>query len=130
MRDARRYCAHCTLRGEAGIQTTLADVAEAAGMYPSHLLYYFNGKEAISNTIFGRRRKTSRTSSFRQESPESQTNCWPTCFAGGIKKTEIGFMLSAGVAKTTACCTKRKAVLDHSARNISANCSSSRRDGS
>ena len=33
-------------------KTTLADIAEGAGMSPSHLLYYFKGKEAILEDSF------------------------------------------------------------------------------
>ena len=33
-------------------KTTLADIADTAGMYPSHLLYYYNGKEAVLHHFF------------------------------------------------------------------------------
>jgi AcrR family transcriptional regulator len=34
------------------VKTTLADIAKGAGMTPSHLLYYFKGKEAILEQYF------------------------------------------------------------------------------
>jgi len=37
-------------RGYAG--TSLSDIARAAGMTPSHLLYYFKGKDAIVNAYW------------------------------------------------------------------------------
>jgi AcrR family transcriptional regulator len=43
-------CERMLARGFAA--TTLADVARAAHMTPSHLLYYFNGKEEILNSCF------------------------------------------------------------------------------
>jgi AcrR family transcriptional regulator len=46
--DALRECT--TERGYAG--TSLSDIARAAGMTPSHLLYYFKGKDAIVNAYW------------------------------------------------------------------------------
>lgn len=43
-------CERMLARGFAA--TTLADVARAAHMTPSHLLYYFDGKEEILNACF------------------------------------------------------------------------------
>ena len=43
-------CERMLARGFAA--TTLADVARAAHMTPSHLLYYFKGKEEILNACF------------------------------------------------------------------------------
>ncbi len=43
-------CERMLARGFAA--TTLADVARAAHMTPSHLLYYFKGKEEILNSCF------------------------------------------------------------------------------
>src|SRR3974377_650880 len=36
-------------------KTTLADIARAAGMSPSHLLYYFPGRDAILEQTFAAR---------------------------------------------------------------------------
>ncbi len=40
------------LRAKGYAHTSLADVAAAAGMSPSHLLYYFPGKEAVLEAYF------------------------------------------------------------------------------
>jgi AcrR family transcriptional regulator len=46
--EALREC--MLARGYAG--TSLSDIARAAGMTPSHLLYYFKGKDAIVNAYW------------------------------------------------------------------------------
>ena len=48
--SSRRCCERMLARGFAA--TSLADVARAAHMTPSHLLYYFKGKDAILNACF------------------------------------------------------------------------------
>ena len=42
---------HCIIN-KGYVKTTLADIAKAAGMSPSHLLYYFKGKEDILELYF------------------------------------------------------------------------------
>ena len=84
-------------------KTTLRDVAAAAGMSASHLLYYFPGKDAILETYFGNvaQRIVERIESFRGESVELQIDQLSDLFfAGkGVTKSEIGFMLECfGVA--------------------------------
>ncbi len=84
-------------------KTTLRDVAAAAGMSASHLLYYFPGKDAILETYFEAvgQRIIERIESFRDESPERQIDQLSDLFfAGkGVTKSEIGFMLECfGVA--------------------------------
>lgn len=98
-------------------KTTLADVAETAGMYPSHLLYYFDGKEAILEHYFQdvADKIVSRLESFKDEPPERQIELLANLFfAGeGIKKTEIGFMLECfGVAVNDSVLREEKAGLD------------------
>ena len=119
--DARRKAILRALHGcvisKGYSKTTLADVAEAAGMYPSHLLYYFNGKEAILEHYFQdvAEKIVSRLESFRHESPERQIELLANLFfAGeGIKKTEIGFMLECfGVAVHDSVLREEKAALD------------------
>lgn len=83
--------------------TSLADVARTAGMSPSHLLYYFAGKEAILARYFAlmTRRITERLDTFRTEDPRRQIDLVATLFfaSKGISKSEIGFMLECfGVA--------------------------------
>ena len=84
-------------------KTTLADVARAAGMSPSHLLYYFDGTDAILAQYFANvgQRLIERLEGFRAEPPERQIHLLADLFFAGkaIKKSEIGFMLECfGVA--------------------------------
>jgi AcrR family transcriptional regulator len=84
-------------------KTTLADVARSAGMSPSHLLYYFSGKDAILKEYFERvaARIRARIDSFRHDDLDRQLELLAELFfAGkGITRSEIGFMLECfGVA--------------------------------
>lgn len=78
-------------------KTALADVARAAGMSPSHLLYYFPGLDAILQSYFAYivERIIARMSSFRHEDPEKKIDLLAELFFGGTTddKSEIGFML-------------------------------------
>lgn len=100
--DIFRALHDCVLdRGYA--RTTLADIARVAGMSPSHLLYYFPGKDAILEEYFAdvSRRIVGRIRGFRAESPERQISLLAELFFSGRKepKSEIGFMLECfGVA--------------------------------
>jgi AcrR family transcriptional regulator len=78
-------------------RTTLADVAEGAGMSASHLLYYFKGKEAILEQYFANVsvRFLERIEEISQLPPAQQieelADFW---FKGEASaKMEIGFML-------------------------------------
>ena len=53
-------------------KTTLADVARTARMTPSHLLYYFSGKDAILEDFFENvaQRIVERMEGFRTETAE------------------------------------------------------------
>jgi AcrR family transcriptional regulator len=98
-------------------RTTLADVARAAGMSPSHLLYYFPGTDAILGRYFANmaRRIVERLEGFRAESPERQIHLLAELFfAGkGITKSEVGFMLECfGVAVHDKHLHTEKAELD------------------
>lgn len=119
--DARRKAILRALHGcvmtKGYAKTTLADVAEAAGMYPSHLLYYFDGKDAILEQYFldVADKVVSRLESFSGEPPERQIELIANLFfAGeGIKKSEIGFMLECfGVAVNDSVLRDEKAELD------------------
>jgi AcrR family transcriptional regulator len=84
-------------------KTTLRDVARAAEMSASHLLYYFPGKDTILEHYFENvaQRIVGRIESFGTESPEKQIDLLADLFfAGkGITRSEIGFMLECfGVA--------------------------------
>ncbi len=84
-------------------KTTLADVARTAEMTPSHLLYYFSGKDAILEDFFENvaQRIVERMEGFRTETAERRVDLLVDLFfAGkGITMSEIGFMLECfGVA--------------------------------
>ncbi len=98
-------------------KTTLADVAEVAGMYPSHLLYYFDGKDAILQQYFQKvsNQVLRRLDKIREESPRRQIDLLAKFFfAGtGITKSEIGLMLECfGVAVNDKVLRRNKAELD------------------
>ncbi len=84
-------------------KTTLADVARAADMSPSHLLYYYDGTDAILAQYFSNvaQRIAGRLDSFRAEPPDRQIDLLAELFFAGkaIKRSEAGFMLECfGVA--------------------------------
>ena len=98
-------------------KTSLADVARTAGMSPSHLLYYFPGKDAILTQYFAHmtNRIINRLDSFRGEPPERQIQLMANLFfAGrGVTKAGVGFMLECfGVAVHDPDLRRRKAELD------------------
>ena len=98
-------------------KTTLADIAEAAGMTPSHLLYYFRGKDAILEQYFQNvaDRILMRIDEFSTQRPERQIDLLGGLFfAGkGINDSEIGFMLECfGVAVHDKKLHDEKAELD------------------
>jgi AcrR family transcriptional regulator len=97
--------------------TMLADVARAAGMSPSHLLYYFRGRDAILQSYFSDvvQRIIARMKSFRHESVERKIEHLAELFFGGnnVHKSEIGFMLECfGVAVHDKELRHQKAVID------------------
>jgi len=98
-------------------KTTLADVARSAQMTPSHLLYYFDGKDAILEDFFENvaQRIVERMEGFRKETPERQIDLLADLFfAGkGITMSEIGFMLECfGVAVHDKQLHREKTALD------------------
>lgn len=120
-RDKRRsqisQALHDCIIEKGYAKTTLANVASAAGMSPSHLLYYFQGKDDILEYYFynvaGRILK--RIDGFRHETPKRQIDLLAGLFfAGkGITKTEIGFMLECfGVAVNDKELRREKSELD------------------
>ncbi|MCC5887785.1 MAG: TetR/AcrR family transcriptional regulator [Gammaproteobacteria bacterium] len=76
--------------------TTLADIARAADMAPSHLLYYFRGKDAILVRYFEdvANRILNRIACFKPESPERQLELLGELFFAGktVTQSEIGLM--------------------------------------
>ncbi len=98
-------------------KTTLAEIAKSAGMSPSHLLYYFKGKDAILEDYFQKvaLQIVERLDSFREHSPEEQIDLLAQLFfsGAGITKSEIGFMLECfGVAVNDKVLRKEKAEMD------------------
>lgn len=98
-------------------KTTLADVARSADMSPSHLLYYFSGKDAILKEYFEgvAARIRTRIDGFRGEAVRRQIELLAELFfAGkGITRSEIGFMLECfGVAVHDPELNREKTELD------------------
>ena len=102
-RKAILWALHDCMIKKGYAKTSLADVAEAAEMYPSHLLYYFDGKDAILQQFFKNvaNQIVQRIDSFRGETPRRQIDLLTELFFSGksITKSEIGLMLECfGVA--------------------------------
>jgi AcrR family transcriptional regulator len=98
-------------------KTTLRDVAAAAGISASHLLYYFPGKDSILEHYFEdiALKIRGRIDSYRREDPMLQIDLLSDLFfAGkGITRSEIGFMLECfGVAVHDKALRKDKKRLD------------------
>jgi len=98
-------------------KTTLADIAKLAGMYASHLLYYFDGKDGILEQYFQNvaEQFVERIGGFRADSPERQIDLIADVFfAGhGFTKSEIGFMLECfGAAVNDAVLKREKTEFD------------------
>jgi AcrR family transcriptional regulator len=88
---------HDCIISKGYVKTTLADIAEGAGMSASHLLYYFKGKEAILEQYFENVsvRFLERLEEFSSQSPSQQIDSladfWFRSEASTVQ--EIGFML-------------------------------------
>ncbi len=99
-------------------RTTLADVARTAGMSPSHLQYYFRGKDAILDQYFRNvaARITERIETFRGETPERQLELLAELFFAGraITRSEIGLMHECfGIAVHDERLRRTKSDFDH-----------------
>lgn len=106
----------CILR-QGYVKTSLADIAEGAGMSASHLLYYFKGKEAILEQYFETVsvRFLERIESFSSDPPEQQIRQLADFWFRGETSTrqEIGFMLECfGAAVNDAVLQGTKAGFD------------------
>lgn len=98
-------------------KTTLADVAEVAELYPSHLLYYFDGKDEILQQFFQNvaAQIVQRLESFQVETPRRQIDLLVDLFFAGtsITKSEIGLMLECfGIAVNDRALRYEKEKLD------------------
>ena len=86
-------------------------------MYPSHLLYYYSGKDAVLEHYFQNvsERILLRIDEYRSERPEEQIRLIAELFfsGSGISKSEIGFMLECfGVAVGDKVLRSEKSDLD------------------
>jgi len=88
---------HDCILAKGYVKTTLADVAQAAAMSPSHLLYYFKGKEDILEQYFQAvsvrflERLEDISTQQGDQQIQSLADFW---FRGETStKQEIGFML-------------------------------------
>jgi AcrR family transcriptional regulator len=102
-------------------KTTLADVARAAEMSPSHLLYYYRGKDAILEHYFESvyERFLERMDTFRGEPVECQIDLLThLAFAGHeLTRSNMGFMLECfGLAVNDAVLRRAKADMDKRAK--------------
>ncbi len=102
-------------------RTTLADIARKAGLSPSHLLYYYAGKDAILDEYFKRvaDRLLQRIDEFRAEPLARQIDLLSELFfAGkGLTRSEIGFMLECfGAAVHDTQLHRLKAELDRACK--------------
>ncbi|MCX2982843.1 TetR/AcrR family transcriptional regulator [Halieaceae bacterium IMCC14734] len=99
--DQRRHqifkSLHDCILAKGYVKTTLADVAEGAGMSASHLLYYFKGKEDILEQYFDSVsvRFMARIAEFSSQEPRVQIQSLADFWFKGETSTikEIGFML-------------------------------------
>jgi AcrR family transcriptional regulator len=88
---------HDCILSQGYVKTTLADIAKGADMSPSHLLYYFKGKEAILEQYFENVsvKFLETIDEFSTQEPREQvqllTDFWFKGEASTVK--EIGFML-------------------------------------
>lgn len=91
-------------------------------MSPSHLLYYFRGKDAILDAYFKEvaERILQRIEAFRTESLERQIDLLSELFFAGkdLTRSEIGFMLECfGAAVHDAQLRSLKAALDRACKD-------------
>ena len=88
---------HDCILSQGYVKTTLADIAKGADMSPSHLLYYFKGKEAILEQYFENVsvQFLERLDQFSQQEPRAQIQSLADFWFKGEASTrkEIGFML-------------------------------------
>lgn len=99
--DKRRHLIfkslHDCILAQGYVKTTLADVAKGADMSPSHLLYYFKGKEAILEQYFENVSVSFlvKIDEFSSQEPREQIQSLADFWFKGEASTvkEIGFML-------------------------------------
>ena len=88
---------HDCVLAQGYLRTSLADIAKHAGMSPSHLLYYFNGKDDILEQYFQlvAERFVERLAGFETQPHRQQIQSLADFWFRGETSTreEIGFML-------------------------------------
>ena len=88
---------HDCILAQGYVKTSLADIAAGADMSPSHLLYYFKGKEAILEQYFENVsvRFLEKIDEFSNQEPRAQIQSLADFWFKGEASTvkEIGFML-------------------------------------
>lgn len=102
-------------------KTTLADVARAAGLSPSHILYYYRGKAAILKHYFHEvsEKFLARLEELRDKPPEQQIELLAQISFGGrgMTRANMGFMLECfGLAVNDAVLRREKATMDRRAK--------------
>jgi AcrR family transcriptional regulator len=108
---------HDCILAQGYVKTTLADIAKGANMSASHLLYYFNGKEAILEEYFENVsvRFLEKIDAFSHATPREQIHSLADFWFRGEASTvkEIGFMLECfGAAVNDAVLHGTKAEFD------------------
>lgn len=88
---------HDCILAQGYVKTTLAEIAKGAEMTPSHLLYYFKGKEAILEQYFENVsvRFLAKIDEFSTQEPREQIQSLTDFWFKGETSTvkEIGFMM-------------------------------------
>lgn len=102
-------------------KTTLAEIAGAAGLSPSHVLYYYRGKGAILKHYFRdvADKFLSRLEEIRNEAPKRQIELLAQISFGGrgMTRANMGFMLECfGLAVNDSVLRREKATLDRQAK--------------
>lgn len=102
-------------------KTTLAEVARAAGLSPSHVLYYYRGKAAILKHYFHdvAEKFLARLEEIRDRPPEQQIELLAQISFGGrgMTRANMGFMLECfGLAVNDSVLRREKVTLDKRAK--------------
>lgn len=96
-RGAIRYGLFQCIRDKGYAATTLADVAAASGLSPSHLLYYYESKDAVLEDLFAAATRHMREDLARMPwlSVDDAFDALADYFLGGeaFSRTELATML-------------------------------------
>jgi len=96
-RGTIRYALFQCIRDKGYAATSLADVAAVAGLSASHLLYYYDSKDAVLEDLFlmATRHMMDDIAKIPWDSPEAAIDALADYFFGGkfLTRTEIATML-------------------------------------